>query len=504
VIDPSHVDKYVEIRPPVHISLLVDGMAPPQEESVPSGDTTPSVLSSRILMVLDGFLGLIRPYYEGGGPLLFFFSVFGALTLSCTAVIFCYFNIPFFLAKIREFLDSHRDLRQTWVRGSYRELTLVGHTDDIECHVCHGNILASAGLDKTVRLWDLTTGENLAVLSHHKKAVWQVQCFDDLLASGSCDGMICVWQISQTRLLFEAGKQVQGVGDDSPGDANTDTHTDGITCLKFDPEGSFLYSGSSDKTIKIWDLGSGTCVETLLGHKGPVTSLALNSEVFVSGSEDGTLRVYSKKTRTCRLTLYGHLVGITTLLLDTLRDPASPLPPNDSPQTKIISGSQDGVIRIWDLGTGTCNCVLNGHTGAVFSLCLDYSAQSLVSSALDETVRVWNLASFFRSASSSPGQVAVHKGAGSPKLTIHSQGSTGVAILDGILFCGGVGSITLHSPKTLAEARRIAFDDVEQEDFDPAVIIGRIFAHDTGVVFDCGDRLKVFHFSGVAVKRKHA
>lgn len=131
-------------------------------------------------------------------------------------------------------------------------------------------------------------------------AIWQVHCHGDLLATGSSDGHICIWQLSDKKLLHEAGRR----SPQNSQDLGSAEHTGGITCLKFDPSGKFLYSGSTDKTVKIWDVETGACVETVTGHKGPVTCLDVNLDFFVSGSEDGTLRVHSAKTRFLSLSAY--------------------------------------------------------------------------------------------------------------------------------------------------------------------------------------------------------
>ena len=53
-----------------------------------------------------------------------------------------------------------------------------------------------------------------------------------------------------------------------------------------------LASGSSDNTVKLWDVGSGTCVKTLAGHTNPVQSVCEVGGMLASGSWDGTVKLW--------------------------------------------------------------------------------------------------------------------------------------------------------------------------------------------------------------------
>jgi F-box and WD-40 domain protein 1/11 len=82
-------------------------------------------------------------------------------------------------------------------------------------------------------------------------------------------------------------------------------HTDSVYCLQFDDEK--IVTGSRDRTLKIWDLGSYQCVRTMEGHEGSVLCLQYNDEVIVSGSSDMTVMVWDMKTGQKRGRLYVSL-----------------------------------------------------------------------------------------------------------------------------------------------------------------------------------------------------
>jgi len=71
---------------------------------------------------------------------------------------------------------------------------------------------------------------------------------------------------------------------------------------------STLISGSYDKTIKIWDMNTGLCVNTLNGHSESIWSIALTPDGtrIVSGSEDKSVKIWSLQSGSCLKTLVGH------------------------------------------------------------------------------------------------------------------------------------------------------------------------------------------------------
>ncbi|MBS0604666.1 MAG: WD40 repeat domain-containing protein [Verrucomicrobia bacterium] len=146
-------------------------------------------------------------------------------------------------------------------------------------------------------------------------------------------------------------------------------------------DGQRLYSGSLDRTIKIWDLNTNTRTGTLQGHNSPVSSLALGGRRLFSGSLDRTIKIWDLNTNTCTATLHGHNDSVRSLA---------------SSGQRLFSGSLDGTIKIWDLSTNTCTATLHGHDGPVTSLALD--GQRLYSGSLDTTIMIWDLTTYARLA----------------------------------------------------------------------------------------------------------
>ena len=83
-----------------------------------------------------------------------------------------------------------------------------------------------------------------------------------------------------------------------------------VNSVAFNPDG-MLASGSWDRTIKLWDISTMTCVKTLEGHTDYVSSVAFNGAgMLASGSYDKTIKHWDIFTMSCVRTLEGHTGGV--------------------------------------------------------------------------------------------------------------------------------------------------------------------------------------------------
>ena len=116
---------------------------------------------------------------------------------------------------------------------------------------------------------------------------------------------------------------------------------------QFDPADQRLASSSDDCTVKLWELQTGRCLETLQGHTRPVVSINFHSQekLLVSGSFDSSLK-WDLEQGTYIITLQGHRSPIRSVAFD--------------PEGRwIVSSSENGTIRLWDSCEGECFRVLN-------------------------------------------------------------------------------------------------------------------------------------------------
>lgn len=158
-------------------------------------------------------------------------------------------------------------------------------------------------------------------------------------------------------------------------------HTNEITCIISMSNGN-IASGSSDKTIRIWDLGSGSCTKQLCGHRYSILCLIqLRDGRLLSGSLDTTIRMWNPDKNIkekCKI-FRGHRHNVLCLAELT--------------QPRFASGSDDWSIIIWNTVTEADERIISGHTSSVLSL-LSFDERHFISGGYDNLIKVWSMHTF--------------------------------------------------------------------------------------------------------------
>ena len=206
-----------------------------------------------------------------------------------------------------------------------------------------GTLLASAGDDGMVRLWDPASGDPVGdPLTGHDGAVTAVAFNHDgtLLASAGADGTVRLWDPTSG----------EPVGDPLTG------HDGAVTAVAFNHDGTLLASAGADGTVRLWDPASGEPVgDPLTGHDGAVTRWR-------------STRRHPARLRRCRW----HGAAVGPRQRRTRRRPTHrPRRRRDAVAfnhdgTLLASAGADATVRLWDPASGEpVGEPLTGHDGAV-------------------------------------------------------------------------------------------------------------------------------------------
>ncbi|KAJ4528072.1 hypothetical protein HRR83_000823 [Exophiala dermatitidis] len=314
--------------------------------------------------------------------------------------------------KTRPWKDVYKDrfkVGTNWKYGRCSIKILRGHSNGVMSLQFYDNILATGSYDATIKIWNLDTGEELRTLRGHAMGIRCLQFDDNKLISGSLDKTLKVWN-------WRTGECI----------ATYNGHTEGVIALHFDS--SILVSGSVDHTARVWNFQDRS-VFTLRGHTDWVNSVKIDtaSRTIFTASDDCTVKLWDLDTKKCIHTFEGHVGQVQQVLplprefeADEEEDqeesePGTPnshltvdtenggfptsfhtdhaglfcsQPDRPQPPRYMLTSALDSTIRLWDVHSGRCIRKFFGHVEGVWAIAAD--TLRIVSGAEDRMVKVWD------------------------------------------------------------------------------------------------------------------
>jgi WD40 repeat protein len=226
-----------------------------------------------------------------------------------------------------------------------------------------GQTLASASVDKTIRLWEPQSGKLLRTLGQHTDRILSVAWSPDgkTLASASEDKTIRLWRPQSGKLL----RTLRG-------------HARSVNSVVWSPDGQTLASASDDETIRLWKPQSGKLLRTLKAHINRVNSVAWSpdGQTLASASVDKTIRLWEPQSGKLLRTLksHEHLNWSVAWSLDA----------------RILAVADNGkTIQIWNAATGMLLTILEGHNTGVMNVRFSTDDCLLASKGTDTSLRLW-------------------------------------------------------------------------------------------------------------------
>ena len=265
-------------------------------------------------------------------------------------------------------------------------------------------LIATAG-GRQIHLWSWPEGKRVRVLDGHLDHVASLSfnAKGDKLASGSWDGSIRIWRVSDGLELgaYQNSDRVHDVAfaphghllasaGDSQGiriwDTNSTALEDApypaakkIAAVTMDSEGKRIATGHWDNSVRIWRRDKREAIAILKGHTGWVTALAIHGQraVLASGSWDQSIRIWDLESGRPTQTLWGHSGRVRALTYagDTL-----------------VSAGDDGTLRFWQMPDYKLEKRIEAHKGSITSIALHPASKRLASCSLDGSIAIWSVA----------------------------------------------------------------------------------------------------------------
>jgi WD40 repeat protein/serine/threonine protein kinase len=284
-------------------------------------------------------------------------------------------------------------------------MTLRGHTSSVQAVVfLDEETIASAGWDKTIRIWDTSSGGQVRTFWSGDVIVERLAISPDnrrLAGSGREDDVARVWDLKSGKLLHV----LRG-------------HRRPVQALAFSPDSRMLATGSEDGTLRLWEVDSGASMHEFDGFDGYAVAWIPDGRRVVTGGSDATAIIWDAQAGEPLEILSGHTLAIKQVAVDptgaivastswdnTLRiwdgESGAPLRTIEedmenslalafAPNGEGLAVSTVSALRVWNVDTGIQEAARLGHVGTIQAIAYSPDGSRIATAAADRTVKLWD------------------------------------------------------------------------------------------------------------------
>ena len=226
-----------------------------------------------------------------------------------------------------------------------------------------GHYFASASLDGKVKVWDAGTKQELYTLTGHGGRLLALAFSPDggYLATASEEGMLEVYEILPRESVTLTGGQ--GI----------------LWGLAYSSDGRLIATAGADGSAILWDAGSGTVLNRLIGHGKDVSGVAFDKDGshIATASRDNTAKVWDVKSGQLLLTLKGHKDWVNGIAYS-------------GDGKRIATASGDKTVKIWDAISGEELLTLPEQDSPMRAVVFSPDGKRIATAGLDKTARIWD------------------------------------------------------------------------------------------------------------------
>ncbi|KAI8910079.1 WD40-repeat-containing domain protein [Entophlyctis helioformis] len=271
-----------------------------------------------------------------------------------------------------QFYCSQIVVNHNWSTGRHTSTTLSGHMDVVLSIKISGDYVISGSRSCRILVARISTGETVQTIETHNAGVSCIDTAGCTVFSGSWDKTVKMWTQSSDGTLQQCGDLA---------------HSDALICLRSKDDG-FLVTGTLAGTVHLWDVASSTCVFQVSGspHEAElVSSVDYNADHIFSGS-GSHVSIWCKKSGQFLMQTTGHTGSVTGLHVHG---------------RFLLTCSEDKTAIVWTVGRQPASSAiasgvdlsvqlsLGGHREGI--RCLTSRGKYLVTGAYDQTLRVWDM-----------------------------------------------------------------------------------------------------------------